>query len=756
MASQRARKQLLWAATLVAAIIGLSLPALFFYQGLASERSASEATIQAQAISITRLISRNPQTWRFHELLLLETLALTARDPAKPNPEHSVQLLDKSGAIILSTGNSPPDPRILRRAELSDSGQVVGYVEYAVGLQQLINQTLWVAMAGVLLAGLVYGVLRSLPLRAINSALADLQSEVARAEAALAEKAVTEVALRENEAKILRQSRCEHLLQSLATASNTARSSDEAMYSFLRQICEFTGWPLGRAALVNMDGSYAVTRADFWHRPGGEAYDSFVEASNCERHNVAGGIFVGKVLRTGSPVWISDLTLMPSYARAAVFAKLRLRAGIAFPIVRGREPIGFFEFHSELALEPDPELIALIERASAYVGGVADRVESAEQIRRLNTDLERRVAERTQQSETANAMLAARGRDAELLGEMTGVLQVAENMGEAGMLVSRYLPVALQGTQSGALYLMRASRDNLERLSVWGVSGSALSFPPVQCWGMRRGQPHGSLDGAVPLLCSHIAADEAPGGTLCLPLVAQGESLGMLQIGYADAGDPERRRERIAAAKRVAEQLSLALANVRLRDSLREQSIRDTLTGLHNRRYLEESLHRELVRCGRDKQPLALFMLDVDHFKSYNDTHGHDAGDAALRELGRELRESARESDIVCRYGGEECTAVLPNTDQEEASAWSERLMRKVRAMDVRLGSGTLPSVTVSMGLAVYPHHGTGVEAMLRAADAALYVAKHEGRDRLRVVECAPVDAKSEAAPDYHQQRNAA
>ena len=216
-----------------------------------------------------------------------------------------------SGGIILSTANLPPEPRIARRAELSDLGQVVGYVEHSVSLRHLIKRTFVVALAGVLLGALVYGVMRSLPLRAVNSALAELQSQVARAEAALAEKAATEAVLRENEVKIMRQAQCERLLEALAAASNTDRTPDEAMSSFLRQICEFAGWPLGRASLFNMDEGYAVSRADFWHRPGGDDYDRFVESSSHGRYNVASGIFVGKVLRTCAPVWIADLTAIP-------------------------------------------------------------------------------------------------------------------------------------------------------------------------------------------------------------------------------------------------------------------------------------------------------------------------------------------------------------------------------------------------------------------------------------------------------------
>lgn len=185
-----------------------------------------------------------------------------------------------------------------------------------------------------------------------------------------------------------------------------------------------------------------------------------------------------------------------------------------------------------------------------------------------------------------------------------------------------------------------------------------------------------------------------------------------------------------------AAQIGMALANLRLRDSLREQSIRDVLTGLFNRRYLEESLGRELARAardGRDGRGLAVFMLDVDHFKKFNDSYGHEAGDAVLRALGQNLRDNGRAGDLPCRFGGEEFTVVLPGATLEAAREWGERLMQRVRRMEVRVGGQVLPGITVSLGLAMFPEHGNDRETLLQAADLALYDAKHSGRDRMAV-----------------------
>ncbi|MBL8381426.1 MAG: diguanylate cyclase [Burkholderiales bacterium] len=726
----RAKNLLLCGALVAAVLIGLAVPLSHFLQGVSSQRADSAGAARAQAQAVARLVASHPETWSAHADLLREVLRTGAATDAPPRME-SRRLLAPDGRTIVDTGTWPAAPRLAQVAVVEVDGRVVARVEHMVGLRPLIRGSVPFALAGLAAAVLVFTLLRRLLLHAVQSALTALKAEVQRAEAALAEKAAIEQELR-------RQSTQERLLEALAAASNTARTPGEAMSQCLRQLCEYTGWQIGHAALVEFDGEHAVTRLDFWHRPAGVRYDRFIEENGRHRHDVANGNFVGRVLRTGAPVWIAELSGSQGATRAAQFASIGVRTGMAFPILRGRDPIGFFEFLSEAALEPDAELTALVQRASGYVGSVAERVEAADQIRRLNQDLERRVAERTAHSERAGALLAARGRDAAVLGEMTGVLQVAEHLEEAGRLVARYLPVALHGTLAGALYLMRASRDSLERLSAWGDTAFPASFPPAHCWGMRRGQPHGSLDGAVPLECAHVAATDAPGGTLCVPLIAQGESLGLLEIVYIEPGDADTRAERLAAAKRVSEQLSLALANVRLRESLREQSIRDPLTGLHNRRYLEESLSRELARSARDGQPLAVFMLDVDHFKRYNDAHGHDAGDAALRELGRELRKCARGSDIVCRYGGEEFVVVLVDADGAAAGAWSERLMQNVRALEVRLGNRVLPPITVSMGLALFPQHADDPAALLHAADEALYEAKRDGRDRLRVVRVQP------------------
>ena len=190
----------------------------------------------------------------------------------------------------------------------------------------------------------------------------------------------------------------------------------------------------------------------------------------------------------------------------------------------------------------------------------------------------------------------------------------------------------------------------------------------------------------------------------------------------------------------------MAIANLKLRDTLRQQSIRDPLTGLYNRRFLEESLGRELALAQRKGDSLATFMLDVDHFKRFNDSYGHEAGDAVLRTLGRTLKEMARASDIVCRFGGEEFTAILIGARLDGAVEWGNRLMSRVRKLDTKGGGQPLGRITISMGLALYPGHGQDIETLLQAADVALYEAKRSGRDRL-VVYQAPVNGASQPPP---------
>jgi diguanylate cyclase (GGDEF)-like protein len=186
-------------------------------------------------------------------------------------------------------------------------------------------------------------------------------------------------------------------------------------------------------------------------------------------------------------------------------------------------------------------------------------------------------------------------------------------------------------------------------------------------------------------------------------------------------------------ARTVADSMSLALANIKLRLSLREQSIRDALTGLFNRRYMEESLDREIHRAVRHNVSVGIVMLDIDHFKRFNDTYGHPAGDVLLRELGRMLRIHIREADIACRYGGEEFTLILPEATLAVTEHRAEHIREAIKRIRVEVDGRTLPPVTVSAGVAVYPDHGLTGEDLLRAGDEALYRAKREGRDRVVV-----------------------
>jgi diguanylate cyclase (GGDEF)-like protein len=184
-----------------------------------------------------------------------------------------------------------------------------------------------------------------------------------------------------------------------------------------------------------------------------------------------------------------------------------------------------------------------------------------------------------------------------------------------------------------------------------------------------------------------------------------------------------------------------------LRSDLRQLSIHDPLTGLFNRRYMEESLETEIHRAERKKQPIGVIMLDIDHFKAFNDGFGHAAGDQMLRAIGSLVHSRLRAGDIACRFGGEELVLILPEANLEAAIHRAEDLRSSAKKLEVKHEETPLGQVTVSLGVAVFPSNGLTRDDLLSAADAALYRAKDGGRDR---VEAAPAGSEEEAARTAH------
>lgn len=324
--------------------------------------------------------------------------------------------------------------------------------------------------------------------------------------------------------------------------------------------------------------------------------------------------------------------------------------------------------------------------------------------------------------------LEQRTREMTLLSEMADMLRACLTTDEAYTVIVR---VAQQifPVRAGALYVIAPSRNLVEAVAVWGdPSLVERVFHPDECWALRRGRVHWVENSSVGLLCKHLS-QPVPEGYLCVPMMAQSEALGVLYLTQpANAGLTEA-RQRLAVA--MAEHIAMALSNLRLHETLRSQSIRDPLTGLFNRRFMEESLALELRRAVRNQRPLGVIMLDLDQFKRFNDAHGHDAGDTLLRELSTLVQTNIRGEDIACRYGGEEFTLILPEGSAEVTQQRAEALREAIKRLDVLHRGQPLGRVTASLGVAVFPGHGRTGEALLQAADAALYLSKDAGGDRV-------------------------
>ncbi|CAD7379322.1 diguanylate cyclase [Xanthomonas arboricola] len=349
---------------------------------------------------------------------------------------------------------------------------------------------------------------------------------------------------------------------------------------------------------------------------------------------------------------------------------------------------------------------------------------------RHRSQADKRAAQANRELGDSVVALQRSTADLNLLSRYTGLLQSCISAEEALMVSSRTLASLLPGV-AGSVYLLRASQDRAEAISHWGepLVHSAPHLLPEECWALRRGQPHIVDDLGRDALCAHIGAPEHGSAvtTACLPMSAQGTQLGFLFLSSPGPGP----MPRLEIAEAAAEQLSLALSNLRLRESLRRQSIRDPLTGLYNRRYLEESLSHELARCARRGLPLSVLMLDVDHFKQFNDSQGHAGGDLLLAALGELLLTRLRAEDVACRYGGEEFTVILPEADGVEALRVAEDIRGHIAALAVSDGPRSLPRVTASIGVASFPVDGELGASLIQKADAALYVAKHGGRNRV-------------------------
>jgi diguanylate cyclase (GGDEF)-like protein len=330
-------------------------------------------------------------------------------------------------------------------------------------------------------------------------------------------------------------------------------------------------------------------------------------------------------------------------------------------------------------------------------------------------------------------------REAHMLSQLNEWLQSCKSLDELYQMVAQFLSRLLPDC-AGSLYIYANSRDVLESAKAWNGASATAGMHPDDCWGLRRGRTYTFGDNEIDFSCAHVTGT-AQAHYCCIPILAHGETVGLLHLGFGHSHQSGAvLKEAIAEQRRLglicAEQISLAVANAKLRDQLRDQSIRDALTGMYNRRYMLETCRREFSRAARSGQSVSILSIDVDHFKKFNDNHGHDAGDTVLRAISECLQANFRDEDVPCRFGGEEFVVILPGASVAGATSKAGDVRAKIEGLVVRYLDANLPRVTISIGVAAFPLTGNSPQAVMKAADEALYRAKDDGRNCVRLAAC--------------------
>lgn len=387
-------------------------------------------------------------------------------------------------------------------------------------------------------------------------------------------------------------------------------------------------------------------------------------------------------------------------------------------------------------------------------------LERTKELDHKNTALETEVGERKKAQDAvseANKKLSAwvdrleqHNREITLLNRMGEMLQACNTLEETYEVVSQ-TATGLFPQAHGALFMMNENSHQLELTVNWhDYKAPATAFSPDDCWGIRRNRIHIDQRPGRSTPCGHLAVNSGDYDSICLPLAGQNEILGVLHLLYSngasssgeeDAASTLETRKKLANA--FTDHLAMAQANLKLRERLHHLSVRDGLTGLFNRRYMEETLAREFKRAERNSSAIGLIMLDVDFFKKFNDTYGHEAGDVVLKSLARTLTDKVRQGDVVCRYGGEEFVIILPGSPLEQTVERAETIRYSVEnEMKISYQEHDF-KVTISLGGAAFPMHGQTSDDILKAADDALYRSKEAGRNR---VSAAPIPDGTTAA----------
>jgi diguanylate cyclase (GGDEF)-like protein len=373
------------------------------------------------------------------------------------------------------------------------------------------------------------------------------------------------------------------------------------------------------------------------------------------------------------------------------------------------------------------------------VTDLSEQMMAHEQLQNLAADLEDRVTQRTQAYRETAAQLAAtleiarfQSRNYGLLQEMADMLQSCSTSFEAARVAGEFA-VRLFDADAGTIYTRDHETGTFSVLHSWGASNESAEQVVIDdCWAMRQNKLYPSSVNQFTLRCNHLRLGPSR-NTCCLPMSANGQASGLINLRRGApfvSLDVEASAEFEKVAQLFTANITQFLSNLALRRSLEQQSLRDPLTNLFNRRYFNEQLAIEFERANRSRAPLALQMVDIDHFKRINDRFGHEAGDRVLRMVSDVLAQNARSGDIVCRWGGEEFLILMPGSNAAAAKRRADEIRSRINDQ-IEIVGGT--RVSVSIGVASYPEHASDPDGLIDVSDRALYAAKGAGRNRVTV-----------------------